>query len=111
MQTSKNSRIIDTSTPNYNQLNHIFRGFLNSARWLPKPIPTAREPLIYQHILDLFAPPRTLSSTVLIQDLKFKLSDCAALVLFETGLIDTVGGTTAFDLTRPETRDLFGAKA
>ena len=85
---------------------------LDSGRWLPKPMPTAREPLIYQHILDLFTPPRTLSSTVLIKDLKFKLSDCPALVLFETGLIDMVGGTTtAFDLTRPETHDLFGTKA
>ena len=46
---SINSRIIDESAPNYDQL---FRGFLDSARWLPKPIETAREPLIYHHILD-----------------------------------------------------------
>jgi len=56
-RSSINSRIIDGSAPNYGQLNHIFRGFLDSARWLPKPIATAREPLIYQHILDLFASP------------------------------------------------------
>ena len=39
--------MIDGSTPNYDQLNHTFRGFLHSARWLQKPIATAREPLIY----------------------------------------------------------------
>ena len=59
--------------------------------------------------------------TVLLRDLNFKLSDRpppdkialaeGGTVLFETRSIDTVGGTTAFDLTRPGTRDRFGAKA
>ena len=31
MRSSINSRIIDGSAPNYNQLNHMFRGFLYSA--------------------------------------------------------------------------------
>ena len=75
MHSSINSQIIDGSAPNYNQLNHIFRGFLDSGRWLPKPIATAREPLICQHILDLFAWPWTVSLMVLIRDLNFKLSN------------------------------------
>ena len=120
-RSSINSRIIDGSTRNYDRLNHIFRGFLDSARWLPKPIATAREPLIYQHILGLFAPPWTVFPTVLLRDLNFKLGDRpppdkialaeGGTVLFETRSIDTVGGTTAFDLSRPGTRDRFGAKA
>ena len=77
MHSSINSQIIDGSAPNYNQLNHIFRGFLDSGRWLPKPIGTAREPLICQHILDLFAWPWTVSLMVLIRDLNFKLSNRA----------------------------------
>ena len=54
-------------------------------------------------------------------DLNFKLGDRpppdkialaeGGTVLFETRSIDTVGGTTAFDLSRPGTRDRFGAKA
>ena len=66
-RSSFNSRIIDGSAPNYDQLDHIFRGFLYSARWLPEPIATAREPLIYQHILGLFAPPCTVCPTVLLR--------------------------------------------
>ena len=77
MRSSITSRIINGTTPNYDQLNRIFRGFLDSARWFPKPIATAREPLIYQHILDLFAPPCTVYPTVLLRDLNFKLSDRA----------------------------------
>ena len=56
MWSSINSRIIDGSVPNYNQLNRVFRGSLDSARWLPKPTATAQEMLIYQQMLDLFAP-------------------------------------------------------
>ena len=109
-RSSINSRIIDGSTPNYDHVNHIFLGFLYSARWLPNPIATAREPLIYHHMLDLFVLPRTVHPTVLLRVLNCKLSDRAPFdkialaeggtVLFETRSIDTVGGTTAFDLPR-----------
>ena len=101
MHSSINSQIIDGSTPNYDQLNHIFHGFLDSGRWLPKPIATAWEPLICQNILDLFAWPWTVSLMVLIRNLNFKISNRALLnkiglaeggtVLFETQSTDTVG--------------------
>ena len=99
-QSSINSRIIDWSASNCDQLNHVFHGFLYFACWFPKPIATAQEPLIYQHILHLFAPPWTVLSTALIRDLNVKLSDCVlsrqialakgGTVLFATCSIDTV---------------------
>ena len=152
-RSSINSRLIDGSAPNYDQLNHIFRGFLDSARWLPKPIATSRESLIYQHILNLFARPKTVSTNTLLRDLNFKLSDLTTpdkialaegetvlfensnkialasqivlslprqvlfcclpfhiFMLFENRSIDTVGGSTAFDLTQRITRDRFGGQ-
>ena len=100
-QSSINSRIINGSSPNCDQLNHVLCGFLYIAHWLPKPIATVQELLIYQHILDLFAPPWTVLLMALMHDLNFKLSDrvpswqnCTCrggTVLFATHSIDTVG--------------------
>ena len=93
-RSSINSRIIDESAPNYDQLKRIFRGFLDCARWPPKAIATAREPLIYQHILGLFAPPWTVCSTVLLRVWIFRLSDRAPpdkIALAE-------GGTLLFEM-------------
>ena len=114
MRSGINSRIIVGSASNYNQLNHIFRGFLDSARWLPKRTATAQEALLYQQILDLFVPPWTVCSTGSIRDLNFKLSDRAppCIIALAEGpyylrlVRPTRWGTTAFDLTRPGNRTL-----
>ena len=51
-------KTINPSVPKCDQLNDIFHNLLYIGHWLPKPILTVREPLIYHQIcLTLLAPP------------------------------------------------------
>ena len=63
----------ETVSVRFRVRGHIFLDSTYSAHWLPKPITTAREPLIYQHILDLFAPPGTMLSSLTAASLPDKV--------------------------------------